>query len=616
MYNISLIYLTKYLYIYTLSNYKYLFNLFIYYNKMADIDVKPDQNADQLFKIGVFDRQLKSTNINSWVYAFGDIHGDIEALLSCLIDVAKVMKIENGKPVWIGKSNWVIFCGDLVDRARNHTIERGEGEILYEEEKILYIIRYLDKLARRDNGRIITIIGNHEMMNLERDFRYVSKFCLTQNNTINNKVQRDNNRQKRFTKGGVINYLLRNDNSIYAIVRIDDFIFCHGGIIMDTVKLVCQKFIDNNANNKCEDQNDLFREINNRATECFDNINIGWPHKTQKFGDKFSKKNGYHTNVLWNRKWGESVCSDNECNLFDTLRNYIKPYHIDMNLVVGHCPQPFSKTKPTNINSCCNERLWRIDVAMTRGFDMPYLGGAATQVYWRAIDQAFNLPESEWENDVDIKKVNEYNKIRKPQALEIMTKQLDNSVDDSGTVSSTRVYPDVEEGKKHLPRNDIKREVKKRYIKHPNKNKLNKVYKLFHLDNNSTYKPRANNIRFPPDYIFKNNDLKGLLKFMDKQREDFFTSLDKSVKMDYNNPFEGLPRQENIKKKQQNVTSQKNSTKGGRKKRNVSKIKKVRKHKGIIQIGGNAGRLRKGYRYSGKKLKSGLPQIIKCKSKY
>lgn len=45
------------------------------------------------------------------------------------------------------------------------------------------------------------------------------------------------------------------------------------------------------------------------------------------------------------------------------------------------------------------------------------------------------------------------------------------------------------------------------------------------------------------------------------------------------------------------------------------KVRKVRKHQGIIQTGGNAGRLQKGYRYSGKKLKNGLPQIIKCKSK-
>ena len=40
------------------------------------------------------------------------------------------------------------------------------------------------------------------------------------------------------------------------------------------------------------------------------------------------------------------------------------------------------------------------------------------------------------------------------------------------------------------------------------------------------------------------------------------------------------------------------------------KKKITRKHKGIVQSGGN-----KGYKYSGKKLKSGLPQIIKCKSK-
>ena len=41
---------------------------------------------------------------------------------------------------------------------------------------------------------------------------------------------------------------------------------------------------------------------------------------------------------------------------------------------------------------------------------------------------------------------------------------------------------------------------------------------------------------------------------------------------------------------------------------NKKLFKKVRKHQGIVQTGGNAGRLRKGYRYSGKKLKSGLSQ--------
>ena len=49
----------------------------------------------------------------------------------------------------------------------------------------------------------------------------------------------------------------------------------------------------------------------------------------------------------------------------------------------------------------------------------------------------------------------------------------------------------------------------------------------------------------------------------------------------------------------------------GGKTRKTKKTKKVRKHQGINQSGGNKGRLKKGYRYSGKKLKSGLPQIIK-----
>tara|TARA_B100002049_G_C16082508_1_gene377904 strand:+ start:2762 stop:3910 length:1149 start_codon:yes stop_codon:yes gene_type:complete len=52
-----------------------------------------------------------------------------------------------------------------------------------------------------------------------------------------------------------------------------------------------------------------------------------------------------------------------------------------------------------------------------------------------------------------------------------------------------------------------------------------------------------------------------------------------------------------------------------KKKRKTKSDKRTRKHRGIIQTGGNKGRLRKGYRYSGKRLKSGLPQIIKCKKR-
>ena len=41
--------------------------------------------------------------------------------------------------------------------------------------------------------------------------------------------------------------------------------------------------------------------------------------------------------------------------------------------------------------------------------------------------------------------------------------------------------------------------------------------------------------------------------------------------------------------------------------------KKTRKHKGIVQSGGNKGKLRKGYKYTGKKLKNGSAEIKKVK---
>ena len=51
---------------------------------------------------------------------------------------------------------------------------------------------------------------------------------------------------------------------------------------------------------------------------------------------------------------------------------------------------------------------------------------------------------------------------------------------------------------------------------------------------------------------------------------------------------------------------------GGKNKKS-KKTKKVRKHRGITQTGGNTGRLRKGYKYTGRRLKNGQPEIKKVK---
>ena len=43
--------------------------------------------------------------------------------------------------------------------------------------------------------------------------------------------------------------------------------------------------------------------------------------------------------------------------------------------------------------------------------------------------------------------------------------------------------------------------------------------------------------------------------------------------------------------------------------------KKIRKHRGIVQSGGNKGKLKRGYKYTGKRLKNGLSEIKKVKAK-
>ena len=51
----------------------------------------------------------------------------------------------------------------------------------------------------------------------------------------------------------------------------------------------------------------------------------------------------------------------------------------------------------------------------------------------------------------------------------------------------------------------------------------------------------------------------------------------------------------------------------GGKRRKSKKTKNVRKHRGIVQTGGSAGKLRKGYKYTGRRLKNGQAEIKKVK---
>ena len=94
----------------------------------------------------------------SRIVAMSDIHGAYPHMIALLQGTGLV----DGNLKWTGGETHLVFCGDLVDR--------GPGD-----RSVLDLARRLQTEAEADGGRVHLVLGNHEIMILTRDVRYVSK---------------------------------------------------------------------------------------------------------------------------------------------------------------------------------------------------------------------------------------------------------------------------------------------------------------------------------------------------------------------------------------------------------------------------------------------------------
>ena len=169
---------------------------------------------------------ISEDNIFEYEYSnriviIGDIHGDIRRFKDILIDA----KIINKNIEWIAepKNTIVVQMGDQVDSI-NRDPSLDDWEVLPDVEMI-YFTNLLNKIALSKGGRVISLIGNHELMNIIGNFSYVSSKSLNTNYK----------RQELFKPCGTLSAILSQRP---LVVKIGKLLFCHAGITLEHLSIL------------------------------------------------------------------------------------------------------------------------------------------------------------------------------------------------------------------------------------------------------------------------------------------------------------------------------------------------------------------------------------------
>lgn len=91
------------------------------------------------------------------VVAVGDIHGAYDKFVAIL----RAASLIDTRDRWIGNKTIFVQTGDILDRGPD-------------SRKALDLIRRLERDAPRAGGRVYALLGNHELMRLVDDWRYVN----------------------------------------------------------------------------------------------------------------------------------------------------------------------------------------------------------------------------------------------------------------------------------------------------------------------------------------------------------------------------------------------------------------------------------------------------------
>ncbi len=285
--------------------------------------------------------ELRDISQYSKIVAIGDLHGD----LSQTYKILQLANILDENYEWIAKDTVLIQTGDIVDRGK-------------ESIEIYQLFFKLRQAAKSRNCLVLQILGNHEMMNLGGDFRYVDASELYKYGTVTEWAEIWSMRHK-------IGYFLRRT----PIVRIvGNTVFVHAGIRPDILQIVNNE----NATNKLNELVFKGNTVDNFTLEQYLHeyydyltvVSTNGPVWTREFEPRFYNMDMYKDKVLAKKlKQVKRVREDKSEVIEEYLCEQVSKTLDIMNvtrMVIGHNVQATRRPK-----SRCDGKLFSIDVGIS-----------------------------------------------------------------------------------------------------------------------------------------------------------------------------------------------------------------------------------------------------------
>lgn len=290
---------------------------------------------------------------NNKIIAIGDIHADyyifIEILIkSNLIQIKNLRKDCNYQEkyniysdfkniIWSGRDTYVVQMGDILDGKRPNIII---SKIFYDEAneiKINNFLFYLDHLARQYGGRVICLLGNHELypyykyQDLHFEKQYVKKVDIREYLKIFKK-----NRFKYYYPGNEGAKMLGKTRPL--LLQLGEYLFCHGSITKQFLELYANKDKKVNIN-----------RINDEISEWLQTGN-----KKPKFIDMPKEYNPLFSKLI------TDPLEFNNHNCETYVNEILKYFNGVKYLVVGHSAH-------NKLNCLCN-KVYQVDLGLSRAF--------------------------------------------------------------------------------------------------------------------------------------------------------------------------------------------------------------------------------------------------------